>query len=218
MPSTPDEAGATTCESWPTPAVSPIAGSMRCWTTSASPTQPAATPAPTHWACGNVLASPRPSSALLPVLILDEPGNGLDPEGIRTLRDRLRARAADGGTVFVSSHLLAEVEHLADDVIVIDEGRLIAKGTLIELQQAASLVRTRDADGLADVLEKAGAIAEAHHANGLIVRNMPIDEIGERAFAAGIALQELSPRTGSLEELFLNWTTNPSVNQEVNPS
>ena len=61
-----------------------------------------------------------------PVLILDEPGNGLDPEGVRTLRDRLRAHASDGGTVLVSSHLLAEVEHLADDVIVIQDGRLVA--------------------------------------------------------------------------------------------
>ena len=153
-----------------------------------------------------------------PVLILDEPGNGLDPEGIRTLRDRLRARAADGGTVFVSSHLLAEVEHLADDVIVIDAGRLITQGSLTELQQAASLVRSIDPVGLADVLERGGAATEAHEPDGLIVRSMAIDEIGDRAFAAGIALHELSPQAGSLEELFLNWTTNPSVDQEVNPS
>ena len=92
-----------------------------------------------------------------PVLVLDEPGNGLDPEGIRTLRDRLRAHAAGGGTVFVSSHLLSEVEHLADDVIVINQGRLITQGSLAELQQAASLVRTTDPVRLAVVLEQAGA-------------------------------------------------------------
>lgn len=151
-----------------------------------------------------------------PVLILDEPGNGLDPEGIRTLRDRLRDQAAGGGTVFVSSHLLAEVEHLADDVIVINEGRLVTQGSLAELQQAASLVRTTDPGRLAVVLEQAGAATEAHGCDGLIVRKMPTHEIGERAFTAGVALHELSPQAGSLEELFLNWTTTQSVDQEVN--
>ena len=150
-----------------------------------------------------------------PVLILDEPGNGLDPEGIRTLRDHLRARAAGGGTVFVSSHLLAEVEHLADDVIVIDQGRLVTQGSLTELQQAASLVRSTDPGLLAVVLEQAGAATEAHGPDGLIVRDIPIDEIGERAFTNGIALHELSPRAGSLEELFLDWTTTPTIDQEV---
>jgi len=150
-----------------------------------------------------------------PVLILDEPGNGLDPEGIRTLRDRLRAQAAGGGTVFVSSHLLDEVEHLADDVIVINKGRLVVQGALAELQQAASLVRTVDAGQLAAVLDQAGAATEASGPDSLIVRNMPIDEIGDRAFSAGIALHELSPRAGSLEELFLTWTTTQSVDQEV---
>ena len=155
-----------------------------------------------------------------PVLILDEPGNGLDPEGVRTLRDRLRAHASDGGTVLVSSHLLAEVEHLADDVIVIQGGRLVAHGALAELQRAASLVRTRDPHRLAAVLEQAGAATEAAGPDGLIVREMPIDEIGERSFAADIALHELSPQAGSLEELFLNWTadaaTDSSTTQEVN--
>ncbi|MCL4143361.1 UNVERIFIED_CONTAM: hypothetical protein GTU68_057944 [Idotea baltica] len=151
-----------------------------------------------------------------PVLILDEPGNGLDPEGIRTLRDRLRAQAAAGGTVFVSSHLLAEVEHLADDVIVINKGQLITQGSLAELQQSASLVRTSDPACLAVVLEQAGAAIEPRGPDSLIVRNMAIDEIGERAFTTGIALHELSPQAGSLEELFLGWTTTPSIDQEVN--
>jgi ABC-2 type transport system ATP-binding protein len=153
-----------------------------------------------------------------PVLILDEPGNGLDPEGIRTLRDRLRAQAAAGGTVFVSSHLLDEVEHLADDVIVINHGRLVTQGALAELQQAASLVRTCDPARFAVVLERAGAAIEMHDSHSLIVRDMSIEEIGERAFSAGIALHELSPRAGSLEELFLNWTTTANDDQEVAPS
>lgn len=145
-----------------------------------------------------------------PVLVLDEPGNGLDPQGIRSLRSMLRDHAARGGTVFVSSHLLDEVEHLADDVIVINDGRLITRGPLAELQQSACLVRSNDRDGLATILEMAGATTEVHGPDGLVVRGMPIEEIGERAFAGGTAVHELSPRPGSLEELFLAWTTDSS--------
>jgi ABC-2 type transport system ATP-binding protein len=152
-----------------------------------------------------------------PVLILDEPGNGLDPQGIRTLRDLLRAHAARGGTVFVSSHLLAEVEHLADDVIVINQGRLVAQGALVELQQAASLARTADPRRLAAVLEQAGATTQTQGADGLVVRGMSIDEIGERAFTNGVALHELSPHAGSLEELFLNWTSDTSADKKGGP-
>lgn len=150
-----------------------------------------------------------------PVLILDEPGNGLDPQGIRTLRDLLRAHAAAGGTVFVSSHLLAEVEHLADDVIVINEGRLVMQGALADMQQDASLARTADPGALAPVLQRAGASTTVTGTDGLVVRGMAIEEIGRRAFGAGIALRELSPRTGSLEELFLGWTAAPSTDEEV---
>ena len=153
-----------------------------------------------------------------PVLILDEPGNGLDPQGIRTLRDLLRTHAAHGGTVFVSSHLLAEVEHLADDVIVIDQGRLVTRGSLAELQQSAALVRSTDPDRLAETLRRAGAVIDVHGTDGLVVSGLQVDEIGDLAFATGIAVHELSPRAGSLEELFLNWTTNPSTNEEVSES
>ncbi len=148
-----------------------------------------------------------------PVLILDEPGNGLDPQGIRTLRDLLRAHAAHGGTVFVSSHLLSEVEHLADDVIVINQGRLVTQGSLAELQQSAALVRAVDPRRLAVELERGGASTQEHGSDGLIVSGMTVDEIGERAFTSGIAVYELSPRAGSLEELFLDWT-NQSTNDE----
>ena len=150
-----------------------------------------------------------------PVLILDEPGNGLDPQGIRTLRDVLRAHAASGGTVLVSSHLLAEVEHLADDVIVINQGRLVAQGALAELQRSASLVRTTDPSLLAVQLEQAGATTETQDADCLVVQGMPLAEIGERAFAAGIVLRELSAHAGSLEQLFLSWTTDPTTPEEV---
>jgi ABC-2 type transport system ATP-binding protein len=142
-----------------------------------------------------------------PVLVLDEPGNGLDPQGIRALRDLLRDRAARGGTVFVSSHLLSEIEHLADDVVVINQGRLITHGALADLQQAASLVRTADVDRLGDALIDAGAVVARDGADSLVVRGMTLREIGERAFVEHIVLHELSPHAGSLEELFLDWTT-----------
>jgi ABC-2 type transport system ATP-binding protein len=140
------------------------------------------------------------------VLILDEPGNGLDPQGIRELRDLLRHHAAAGGTVFVSSHLLSEVEHLADDVIVINQGRLVTQGSLDELQQRACVVRCAEPATLLTELERAGATVFPRGADGLVVQGMAIDEIGDRAFAAGVAVHELAPQAGSLEELFLSWT------------
>ncbi len=139
------------------------------------------------------------------VLVLDEPGNGLDPQGIRWLRDLLRLRAANGNTVFVSSHLLAEVEHLADEVVVINRGRLVVAGPIADLQQAATTVRTPQPERLSGVLAGAGATVTAHD-GALEVRGLPIEQIGDLAMAAGIGLHELSPRAGSLEDLFLDWT------------
>jgi ABC-2 type transport system ATP-binding protein len=143
-----------------------------------------------------------------PVLVLDEPGNGLDPQGIRWLRDLLRERAAAGGTVFVSSHLLAEVEHLADEIVVLSHGQLVATGTLSELQQAGTSVRAVSTDALTHLLTAAGGTVLAGGEGQLVVRGLGIGEIGDRACAAGIALHELSPQAGSLEELFLEWTSN----------
>jgi ABC-2 type transport system ATP-binding protein len=141
-----------------------------------------------------------------PVLVLDEPGNGLDPQGIRDLRDLLRARAANGNTVFVSSHLLAEVEHLADEVIVLDRGRLVTTGALSDLQKAGTSVRTPSPEPLKQILEAAGGTVQIREQGALLVRGLSITEIGDRACAAGIALHELSPQSGSLEDLFLSWT------------
>jgi ABC-2 type transport system ATP-binding protein len=140
------------------------------------------------------------------VLILDEPGNGLDPQGIRDLRELLRSRAANGSTVFVSSHLLAEVEHLADEVFVLNQGRLVASGSLAELQKSSIVVRTPEATPLTEVLEAAGATVRLQNRETLIVRGISIDEVGDRAHHARIPLHELSPQSGSLEELFLDWT------------
>jgi ABC-2 type transport system ATP-binding protein len=143
-----------------------------------------------------------------PVLVLDEPGNGLDPQGIRWLRDLLRQRAADGGTVFVSSHLLAEVEHLADEVVVLNHGRLVATGALSTLQQAGTSVDTPEPERLTPLLQGAGATVHTDSEGQLVVRGIGIAEIGDHACAAGIALHALIPQAGSLEDLFLDWTSN----------
>ncbi|MDX6327143.1 MAG: type transport system ATP-binding protein, partial [Nocardioidaceae bacterium] len=145
-----------------------------------------------------------------PVLVLDEPGNGLDPQGIRWLRDLLRERAAAGGTVFVSSHLLAEVEHLADEIVVLRHGQLVTTGTLASLQESGTSVRTEATRPLTQLLRAAGATVHTGTEGELVVRGIGIAEIGDRACAAGIALHELSLQAGSLEELFLAWTSNDS--------
>ena len=149
---------------------------------------------------GALLADP-------PVLVLDEPGNGLDPQGIRWLRDLLRERAGKGGTVFVSSHLLDEVEHLADEIVVIDHGRLVTAGAIGDLERSATLVRTPTPLVLMAALEEAGGVADLNTDGSLLVRGLASEEIGERAHAADIILHELAPQSGSLEELFLGWTT-----------
>lgn len=141
-----------------------------------------------------------------PVLVLDEPANGLDPQGIHQMRDLLRTRAAQGHTVLVSSHLLGEVELLADDVVVVHRGRLVTSGPLADLQEAATLVRSPDAEPLRHRLEDQGATID-REGDALIVRGMAIEEIGRHAFDAGVPLHELSPRAGSLEERFLRWTS-----------
>jgi ABC-2 type transport system ATP-binding protein len=141
-----------------------------------------------------------------PVLVLDEPGNGLDPQGIRFLRNLLRSRAAEGNTVFVSSHLLGEVEQLADDVVVVNRGRLVTQGSLAELRQSASLVRTASPVALRVTLESAGGVVESRRSDVLVVRGLSLDEIGDQAFRAGIAVHELSRHADSLEDRFFAWT------------
>lgn len=154
-----------------------------------------------------------------PVLILDEPGNGLDPQGIRWLRDLLRLRAANGNTVFVSSHLLAEMELLADELVIINRGRLVATGAIDELREVGTSVRTPTPERLAAVLEHAGAAVRRTDDGALLVRGLDTAAIGDRAHAAGVVLHELARQSGSLEELFLGWTdadsTEPGSREEV---
>ncbi len=150
---------------------------------------------------GALLGQPR-------LLVLDEPANGLDPEGIRWLRDFLRSFAADGGTVFISSHVLGEVAQLADEVVIIHRGRLVAQEPLEALRArstAGSVVRSPDAERLRARLAAAGLDAAAE-TDGRLRVAAPPERVGEVAAAAGVVLHELRPEEASLEEVFLELT------------
>ena len=147
------------------------------------------------------------------VLILDEPANGLDPAGIRWMRDLLRGYADQGGTVLLSSHLLHEIEVVADDIVVIGLGRIVAQGTKSELlASAGTLVRTRDVPGMSAALAAAGiehSLSAA--AGGTDALRVEADAepglVGKVALDAGVALHELRPADGAgLEEMFLELT------------
>jgi ABC-2 type transport system ATP-binding protein len=149
---------------------------------------------------GALLADPQ-------LLVLDEPANGLDPEGIRWLRNFLRAFAAGGGTVFISSHVLAEVAQVADEVVIIHRGRLVAHEPLEALTARAAggtVVRSPDAAGLRARLAEAGI--EAVEVDGELRVPAAPEQVGELAAAAGIVLHELRRETASLEEVFLELT------------
>ncbi len=153
-----------------------------------------------------------------PVLVLDEPANGLDPQGIHDLRDLLRDRASRGHTVLVSSHLLTEVQHLVDDVVVINEGRLVTTGTIDDLTDHRALVRTPDPGALANRLACTGADIDKTGIDTLVIAGLSLDQIGDVAHGAGIALHELSADAGSLEDVFLSLTTPTNTDQEINQS
>ena len=140
------------------------------------------------------------------VLVLDEPANGLDPAGIRWMRDLLRGFADDGGTVLLSSHLLHEIEVIADDLVVIGQGRIVAQGSKAELLAAAgTLVRTTDVDRLARALHEAAVVTTP--IDGGLRADADPELVGETAHRAGIALRELRAADGAgLEEMFLELT------------
>ena len=141
------------------------------------------------------------------LLVLDEPANGLDPEGIRWLRDFLRSFAAGGKTVFVSSHVLAEVEQIADDVVIIHRGQLVAQESVAELRArtvGATRVRSPDAARLRDALVAAGVDVTADGER--LSTGAPAARVGEIAAANGIVLHELTAESPSLEEAFLELT------------
>jgi len=141
------------------------------------------------------------------VLILDEPANGLDPAGIRWMRDLLRGYANAGGTVLLSSHLLHEIEVVADDIVVIGNGRIVAQGTKNELLAAAgTVVRTPDLVQLADALTRGGVEFSAADDGALRTVADPT-LVGQIARDAGCALTELRSADGAgLEEMFLELT------------
>ena len=145
------------------------------------------------------------------VLILDEPANGLDPPGIRWMRELLRDFADRGGTVLLSSHLLHEVQALADRVVIIDLGRIVAQGSLAELLAGSgTVVRGEDDVRLRSALETAGLKARPAIDGGFVVEAQP-DIVGRAALAGGVSLSRLAPADGSgLEQLFFDLTAGAS--------
>lgn len=141
------------------------------------------------------------------ILILDEPANGLDPAGIHWMRRLLREYANRGGTVLLSSHLLHEVEVIADELILIGNGRIVAQGTKAELlQTSGTFVKAIEPDALASALSRAGIHTTPSGDNGLRTETEPA-EVGKAAADAGVALLELRPADGAgLEEMFLELT------------
>jgi ABC-2 type transport system ATP-binding protein len=144
------------------------------------------------------------------MLILDEPANGLDPHGIHWLRDVLKSLAAQGRTVFVSSHLLAEMSLMADELVVIGRGKMIDSGSVDsfvrKFTQTTVLVRTPAADAFAETLRHEGTDVEALPDGGLIVSGADASAVGELAHRDGVVLHELATQSASLEQAFISAT------------
>jgi ABC-2 type transport system ATP-binding protein len=143
-------------------------------------------------------------------VVLDEPVNGLDPEGVRWVRTLLRSLADQGCTVFVSSHLLGEMAETADRLVVIGRGRVIADSTVDDfvagMVSDAVVVRTPDAARLRALLSAPGVTVAANSADTLHVRGLSTDQIGRAAWQANLPVLELSVTRGSLEEAFMQAT------------
>jgi ABC-2 type transport system ATP-binding protein len=144
------------------------------------------------------------------MLMFDEPVNGLDPEGILWIRNLMKALAAEGRTVFVSSHLMSEMENTADHLIVIGRGKLIADCTMKDFIARSSgkavRVRTPSTDQLVRVITAKGGTASTEADGAIEVRGMGTEQIGDLAFSEGIRLHELTAVRASLEEAFMELT------------
>ena len=144
------------------------------------------------------------------VLMFDEPVNGLDPDGILWIRNLMKALAAEGRTVFVSSHLMSEMQNTADRLIVIGRGQLLADCTMDEFITRASgqtvRVATPQADVLAKVVAEAGGTAVSGGNGSLIVSGLLADQVGALAFEHGVQLSELTVVRASLEAAFMELT------------
>jgi ABC-2 type transport system ATP-binding protein len=154
---------------------------------------------------GGLLGDPQ-------LLVLDEPANGLDPEGIRWLRDFLQEFVASGKTVFISSHVLGEMQQLVDEVVIIHRGRLVAHQTVDELTAGAAgatRVRSPQASALRDALQRAGV--ESSVDGDRLQTAAPAERVGEVAAASGIVLHELTAESGTLEEAFLELTAEGGI-------
>ena len=152
---------------------------------------------------GALLGDPR-------ILVLDEPANGLDPQGIRWLREFLRSLAEEGRTIFISSHVLAEVEQIVDEVVIIHRGKFVVQATTAELvARAAGGIRARSpqADQLRAALEQAGVKVASSEGDLLTLADATTAQVGEIAAAKGIVLHELVAESSSLEEAFLDLTS-----------
>jgi ABC-2 type transport system ATP-binding protein len=159
---------------------------------------------------GALLGNPR-------VLVLDEPLNGLDPDGIRWIRGLLRSLAAGDRTVLVSSHLLSEVAQTVDDVVVVSRGRLVAQATLAELTARTSVIRARtpDASRLLEVLRAAGIQVRLVDHSTVEARPATADAVGLAAAQAGLPIFELSRHDEDLESLFFDLVQQNHQNQEI---
>ncbi len=146
------------------------------------------------------------------VLLLDEPANGLDPEGIRWLRGFLRHLSSQGKTILVSSHMLQEVEQTVDDVVIIANGKLVKQGPMQELHgEQTTLVRSADPAALASALQKAGLATTPADGDALTVVTADLRQVGEVALAARIAVHELRGQGADLEALFFELTETPET-------
>jgi ABC-2 type transport system ATP-binding protein len=144
------------------------------------------------------------------VFVLDEPANGLDPQGIRWLRELLQSLAGEGRTILISSHVLAEVEQIADEVVIIHRGKFVEQATTAELAARAAggiRVRSPQAGRLRAVLEQAGIKVSSADGDLLSVADTTTAKVGDLAGANGIVLHELVAETSSLEEAFLELTS-----------
>jgi ABC-2 type transport system ATP-binding protein len=149
-----------------------------------------------------------------PVLLLDEPANGLDPAGIAWLREFLRRLAGEGRTVLVSSHVLSEVQQTVEDVLIIANGRLVRQGTLADLEDPATrgvVVRSPNLERLRSVLRGAGFTEEGSADGTVRVVGSTTDQVGAVAFAQGVELHELYAEPSDLERTFLELTTEGAV-------
>jgi ABC-2 type transport system ATP-binding protein len=147
------------------------------------------------------------------VLILDEPANGLDPEGIRWLRQFLRLLSSQGKTILISSHLLQEMEQTVDDIVIIANGRLVRAGTVDQLHGAASaVVRTSDAERLIGALRVADVVASASPDGMISAQTGDLRLIGDVALRAGLPVWELRAAQADLESLFFELTEGTNRN------